>query len=50
MMLNLSYESWYKASTMIQAMGTKVQKMYLQMYPFSLLGGHWEEISSRNFF
>lgn len=50
MMLNLSYESWYKASTMIQAMGTKVQKMYLQMYTFSLLGGHWEEISSRNFF
>lgn len=49
-MLQLSYENWVKASEMVQTINPKVQKMYLQMYPFSLIGEDWEEIMSRDFF
>ena len=48
-MLCLSYESWVKACEMVQSMGRNVQKMYFQMYPFSLIE-NWEEISTECFF
>lgn len=48
-MLGLSYVSWIKACEMVQAIDSKAQKSYLQLYPFSLIDD-WEKIKSEKFF
>ncbi|WP_312499083.1 AbiA family abortive infection protein [Enterococcus sp.] len=49
-MLQLTHENWVKSIEMVRAISSKVQKMYLQMYPFSLIDEEWENITSEIFF